>query len=175
MRYLNARRLIYLLGLAILSLGMALPENEFHQAPTAFHIKRSRDASQIVYKIRTDQHGNLDLEEPIAAFWVRYKTDGRVEPITFIQKEFSYGLKFQSIENQKARFHIAAYPDQMLYLRKVCGEYRVYTSVDDEIVELDYIYVHFEGGTDWLPTVKYVNLYTHHLANNEPITKTILP
>ena len=155
-------------------MGMIPATRSFHELPTAFHIKRSRDASQIVYKIN-ERNGKLDQDDPIEAFWVRYKTDGRVEPITYIQKEFSYGLKFSHIAPEEASFHIAAYDEQELFLRKKCDEYRVYTFIDGTLMELDYIYVHFEGGTDWLPTVKYAKLYTHDLATNEPMTTTILP
>ena len=76
----------------------------FDDKPTIFNIERSRDPNQIVYKVNVLENGNLDKENPIEAYWVKYTQNGTVEPITWIQKELSYGLKFKEVKDDQAIF-----------------------------------------------------------------------
>ena len=59
-----------------------------------FKIGRNRDANEIHYEVKTTAYGTLDLEEPIKIYWIKYNKHGTVEPLTIIQQNFSYGLKF---------------------------------------------------------------------------------
>lgn len=149
--------------------------SSFLASETLFNIERSRDANQIVYKLNLDDGGILDKEEPIQAFWVKYKDKGEVEPITWIQKELSYGLKFKSISEDKTTFQFAAYNKKDLYLRNDFGSYKVYAISNDKFVELERIFVHFNGGTDWLPTVEYVEIFSKEVVSGELISEKIYP
>lgn len=140
-----------------------------------FNIERSRDASQIVYQLDVDEAGLLNTDEPIKAYWVRYKEDGRVEPITWIQKELSYGLKFTAVSDSQATFHFACYNDKSLFLRNDFGSYKVYAFSQGKFVEIERIYVHFNGGTDWLPTVEYVKIFSREVESKEVVEEIIYP
>jgi hypothetical protein len=150
-------------------------QQQINALPTAFNIERSRDASQVVYKIHIDENGNLDPEMPVRAYWYRYSEDGRIEPITWIQEKLSYGLVFKTISVNEASFHFAAYDKKLFYLKKSGKSFNVFTYVNGRYVALNSIYVHFNGGTDWLPTVEYVKMYAKDIASAETITETIQP
>lgn len=148
---------------------------DVNSMPNAFHIIRSRDASQVVYKINLLSNGSLNQEDPILAFWYRYSEDGRIEPITWIQRQLSYGLVFSNTTHDKADFHFAAYDRQIFLLRKETGVFKVYALKNGRSLELDHIYVHFNGGTDWLPTVEYVKMFSTDTATKQKLIHTIKP
>ncbi len=160
---------------AMTSFRSDIDSGDFTACPTLFNIERSRDANQIVYKLNIDEDGSLNETEPIQAFWVKYKEKGEVEPISWIQKELSYGLKFKSISEGKCTFHFAAYDKKDLYLRNDFGSYKVYALSNDKFVELERIFVHFNGGTDWLPTVEYVEIFSKEVVSGEVVSEKIYP
>lgn len=52
-------------------------------------------------------------------------------------------------------------------------KYHVYVTVNNKKIQLDRIFLRIEGGSFWLPNVKYVELKGINTANKAKITERI--
>jgi hypothetical protein len=149
--------------------------NEIGDKPTMFYLERTRDANQILYKLNLEADSTLNQDAPIEAYWVKYTHNGKVEPITWIQDQFAFGFKYTEVSESAAAFHFAPYDKKDLFLRKEGGTYKVFTYSEDQYVKVDRIMVHYKGGTDWLPSVEYVELFSTNVSTGKPVLETIYP
>jgi hypothetical protein len=161
--------------LFLLCASFSIRSTSVESQHTLFRIDRSRDANQIVYKLNMLDDGSLNQKNPIEAYWLKHSGQGSMEPISWIQRELSYGLKFINVSDNQATFHFAAYNKKNLFLRKIGGVYKVFAFSNDKFVEIDHIFVNFKGGTDWLPTVQFVEIHSKDAANGQAVKEIIYP
>ncbi len=165
------KRLIPFLVIIFLSLTAFIASDE---SPLLFKIERSKDANQILYTLNIDNEGNLN-EEPINAFWIKKTKKGRIEPLTWIQKKYAYGLKYLHACEKCATFQFVSYDKTNLHLRKYNDEYKVFTQLNGEVVEVEKIFVQIDGGTFWVPNVTAVELHAKYLKSGEEVVEIIQP
>ena len=78
-------------------IGFPIPTGNSKQL---FYLQRTPNKNTIVYELNYS-NGNIDKEDPIHGFWIRYQEKGQKEELSYIQKTFAYGLKTKNIaENQ---------------------------------------------------------------------------
>ena len=141
-----------------------------------FKISRSRDANEIHYEVKTTAHGTLDLEEPIKIYWIKYNKNGKVEPLTKIQQNFSYGLKFLEKTPEKAEFQFVSYSQRTLSLRKTEeGDFGVFVRIDNKEVKLERVFIQMDGGTFWIPKIAKVEIHSSIPVTGELVTEIITP
>ncbi|TVQ19896.1 MAG: DUF4833 domain-containing protein [Bacteroidetes bacterium] len=125
-----------------------------------FSIERSRDADRIYYQVNLTPEGRLHPGEPVNIFWKRYTADGRTEPLTRLQQNRSYGLKYTEITPWQASFHFAAFKEKSFTLKQLPdGSYRVFTPTPNGEKELTKMYVMFAGGSFLMPSIEYVTFF----------------
>ena len=141
-----------------------------------FKIERSKDLNTVYYKVNTDKYGNLIKNKPIEIFWIKYSEKARKEPLTWIQDNYSYGLKFLKIEKRSAKFQFVSYEKKNFNLRKdKNGKYKVYTLSKGKEVEVKRIYVHINGGTFWVPEISKVELHAKCSVSGSKSIEIIKP
>jgi len=140
-----------------------------------FKLQRSRDADEIVYTLNINNEGSIDQDNPIDVNWVRLSTDGKKEPITWIQNELSFGLNYITVDHYKASFQFACCDQMTFFLKKDSDSYTVYTKVDDRVLEFQRVFLQYNGGTQWLPNVEYAELFLIDPETKKQETKKIYP
>jgi hypothetical protein len=126
-----------------------------------FYLQRNSNTNTIIYQLNLDGLGRLNSKEPIHVFWMRYEEEGQPKELNFIQRRFAYGLKVRQIKPDTYQLHFVSYSRFILYLDKPEGtdKYRVYATISRKRAVLKRIYIHIEeGGSLWMPNVKYVEL-----------------
>lgn len=143
-----------------------------------FYVQRTINANTIVYELNTNKDGDINESEPIKAYWIKYAQGGKIDPLTFIQRKYAYGVKAKLIDKEKKTFsfEFVSYNKRQFYLSKssVDNKYRVYGFVNNKLSVLNNICVKIEGGTFWLPNVKSVEVKAkdpNTLAENIEIIK----
>ncbi len=167
---------------SILLLIMYLVLNVFASGGTKnnrlslFKIGRSKDANEIHYEVNLDENGNLDLSSPIHTYWIKYTRNGRIEPLTWIQNKYAYGLKFLSVSPEKIEFQFVSYSKRNFWLKKIdSGKYKVYTLSKGKEVEVERVFIQIDSGTFWLPKISQVKLYANEPETREPLLEIIHP
>jgi hypothetical protein len=126
-----------------------------------FTIERSRGENEIHFTLNLDESGQLNRENPIKIFWVKYAEDGQSEPLTTIQQKFANGLKFLNTDAFPIEFQFVSYQKKSLFLdKKPDGFYRVFTFADEtgDFVQLNRIVNRIAGGSFWFPSISRVEL-----------------
>ena len=79
------------------------------------------------------------------------------------------------IGNNQYKLHFVSYKKFPLYLMKseTDNKYHVYVTANNKKIQLERIFVRIEGGTFWVPNVKYVELSGKNPVNNASLTERI--
>lgn len=144
-----------------------------------FYVQRTINSNTIVYTLNQDTNGKINEQEPISAYWVKFAQGGKKEQLTYIQKKYAYGLRSKLLDRDKGVFMVefVSYDKKQLYLIKSIhdNKYHVYSYIKNRLSIVRNIFVQIEGGTFWLPNVKYVELTAIDPNNSSVLTETIKP
>lgn len=133
-----------------------------------FYIQRTPNTNTIIYQLNLDEQGVLNERQPIHPFWIRYQEDSSFQELSYIQRNYAYGLKFNRINQDKYEVHFVSYKKYVIYLMRDAqdGQFKAYTDMDGKLGILSKIYLHIEGGSFWFPKVVYVEVSGH-----DPVTR----
>ena len=136
-----------------------------------FYLQRDPNTNTVIYQLNVNKAGQVDEDEPIRIFWIRYAEQGQQQDLNFIQRKFAYGVKSKKIGPDKYELRFAAYGKLPFYLMKAGPDraFHVYTAIANKQSVLDRIFLRIEGGTFWVPNVKYVELKGSNPATREPV------
>ncbi len=143
-----------------------------------FLIERNRDKNVIHYAINLDEDGNLIKENPIRIYWVKNEEDKSKRQLTWVQEKYAYGLKFLNTETFPIEFQFVSYKKKSLFLDKNKDGYlRVFTfaSENNDMVELNRIFIQIDGGSFWFPSIARVELHAILPHCNTGYAEIIIP
>jgi len=122
-----------------------------------FYLQRDPDANTVVYQLNI-KNGELNADDPVNAFWVKYADKGQVKQLSALQRRLAYGLRAKALGNGRHELRFVSYPKLPLYLVKEGSDYNVLTKVDQRNLILNHIFVRVKEGTLNFPKVEYVEL-----------------
>ncbi len=142
-----------------------------------FYLQRDPNTNTVIYQLNVDRTGRLNEDEPVNVFWIRYDEHGERKDLNFIQRKFAYGLTAEKLAADKYELKFAAYNKVRFYLLKSPADraFHVYTTIAGRQLQLERVYLRIEGGTFWVPNVKYIEFKGLSSATREPVTERVLP
>jgi len=122
-----------------------------------FYIQRDPNANTLIYELNTDKNGELNTENPLHIYWIRYSEKGQKEELSYIQRRFAYGVTTKQVKSNEYDVRFVAYKKMPLNLLKSDdGKYHIFATIAKKQAILNRIFVKIEGGSFWLPNVVYV-------------------
>jgi len=144
-----------------------------------FKIGRSKDANEIIYDINFDENGKPVNSDPLNIYWVKKTKNNKIEPLTWIQKKFAYGIKILDPgirNNNEWHFQFVSYAKRTFKLKQTDGNrYKVFTTLNEKEIEVTRIFVQIDGGSFWVPSISYVMLFGIESSTNTKIAEAIIP
>ena len=144
-----------------------------------FYVQRNINKNTILYELNYNENGELNESEPIKVNWINYETDKSLEALNYIQRTFAYGLNTKILDKQKKSysFNFVSYKKKILYLIKssIDKKYHVYYTINKKMFIVQKIHIQIEGGTFWVPKVKYLEIILNDPTNNEKKIEKIIP
>jgi phosphatidylglycerophosphate synthase len=137
-----------------------------------FYLQRTSNKNTIVYDLNM-VNGVPDKEDPVHVYWIRYSDKGQKQELSYIQRNFAYGIKSTALANNAGyELHFVSSKKHVLYLMKSAADnkYRVYTTVNSKTVVLNRIFIKINGGSFWTPKVEYVEIKGVDPTNGREIT-----
>lgn len=137
-----------------------------------FYLQRTSNKNTIVYDLNI-VNGVPDKENPVHVYWIRYSEKGQRQELSYIQRNFAYGIKSTALANNSGyALHFVSYKKYVLYLMKSAADnkYRVYTTVNAKTVVLNRIFIKINGGSFWSPKVEYVEIKGTDPSSGKEIT-----
>ena len=141
-----------------------------------FYVQRSPNINTIVYELNADKNGKLNTEEPIHVYWIRYGEKGQKEELSYIQRKFAYGLTTKALPNDQYDIRFVSYKKFPLTLMKGNdGKYHIFATVNQKPMYISRIFLKIEGGSFWLPNVKYVEIKGIETSTGKEIVERFKP
>lgn len=139
-----------------------------------FYIQRNLDENTVVYQLNRTPAGNINLNEPVNMFWIKYTDGAKKQQLNYVQQKLAYGYTFQEINHHTIELNIVAYPSFRIFIAKdeIGDNYRAYCRVGDEFIQLTNIYVYAED-YGVFPDVKYVDIYGQRPDGGEKLISKI--
>ncbi|WP_113637400.1 DUF4833 domain-containing protein [Nubsella zeaxanthinifaciens] len=154
-------------------LTFPIPKNIANQL---FYVQRDPNINTIICQLNMDESGNLVKEQPVNVFWMRYADKEGKKDLNYIQRKFAYGIQTKDIGNGNYELRFVSYKKFPLLLTKSSADkkYHVYVTANNKKIQLERIFLRIEGGSFWVPNVKYVELKGYDANNpSKAITERI--
>lgn len=141
-----------------------------------FYIQRDPNINTAIYTINYQENGKIDKSNPIKAYWIRYAEKGEKKDFNYLQRKFAYGLESKTLDNEEFELQFVSYKKLPLTLKKIDSDqkYHVFVSVNQKRIQVEKIFVRIEGGSFWLPNVKYAEVTGIETSSNKLITERML-
>lgn len=144
------------------------PQNISNQL---FYLQRDPNTNTIVCQLNVDNAGELVKEQPINVFWLRFAENKERQELNYIQRKFAYGIQTKAIGNDQYLLNFVSYKKLSMLLSKAEDKkkYNVYVTVNNKKIILERIFVRIEGGSFWVPNVRYVEFRGYDSAHPEKL------
>lgn len=141
-----------------------------------FYIQRDPNTNTAIYTINYQENGKINKSDPIKAYWIRYAEKGDKKDFSYIQRKFAYGIESKTVNNEEFELQFVSYKKLPLTLKKIESDqkYHVFVSVNQKKIQVEKIFVRIEGGSFWLPNVKYAEVTGIDASSNKTITERML-
>ncbi|NJK96379.1 MAG: DUF4833 domain-containing protein [Bacteroidales bacterium] len=120
--------------------------------------------------------GRVEYGRSGKAFWV--KNNNRIEPLTWIQSKYAYGIKIlnSDISGNSWKFQFVSYAKRTFQLRRTSyNRLKVFTILKNKEIEVTRIFVQIDGGSFWVPSIPFVKLTGVETQTGKEITEIIYP
>jgi len=166
---------IIVIFIALSLSGFTNPDkDDFAGDYNLFRIDRNRNADVVMYDVDLDKQGKLNTSTPVKVYWKKLSHKGELEPITSIQKNFGYGLRFLEKSAEKVDFRLVCYKDQVFHIRKSDeGSFRVYTSTAGCEIEVNSLFIQFKDDAFWFPEILTIKILGTNTEIGSLVTATI--
>jgi len=141
-----------------------------------FYVQRDPNINTAIYSINYEENGKINKNNPIKAYWIRYAEKGVKKDFTYIQRKFAYGIESKTVNNEEFELQFVSYKKLPLTLKKLDSDqkYHVFVTLNQKKIQIEKIFVRIEGGSFWLPNVKYVEVTGIDASSNKTITERML-
>ncbi|MBE8724432.1 DUF4833 domain-containing protein [Flavobacterium hungaricum] len=141
-----------------------------------FYIQRDPNINTAIYAINYEENGKINKSDPIKAYWIRYAEKGEKKDFSYVQRKFAYGLETKTLDNEEFELLFVSYKKLPLTLKKIGSDqkYRVFVNINQKKIQVEKIFVRIEGGSFWLPNVKYAEVTGIDTSSNKTITERML-
>lgn len=140
-----------------------------------FYLQRDPNTNTIICELNVNKAGEVDREDPILVYWLRYGDDGSKKDLSYIQRKFAYGIQTKEIAVDQYELRFVSHKKLPMYLLKDADDrkFHVYVTVNKKKIQIERIFLRIEGGSFWLPNVKYVEIKGINTENNTSIVERI--
>ena len=140
-----------------------------------FYLQRDPNINTIICELNTDAKGTVDKDEPVHVYWIRYDDNKEKKELGYVQRKFAYGIESKALGKEQFELRFVSHKKLPMYLSKSDDDkkYHVYVTVNNKKIEIERIFLRIEGGSFWLPNVKYVEIKGMNTATNTIITERI--
>jgi uncharacterized protein DUF4833 len=142
-----------------------------------FYLQRNKNTNTIIYEANYLPNGKLDPKNPVSVYWIRYTEGGVRKELNWIQRWLAFGVDSEPAKDGSGNFilHFVA-----LKHRKVTltldneGRAIALLPLNAKPSRLNRIYAQAQE-TNWLPSVKFVQLSGEEIKTKEPVVEYIFP
>ena len=136
-----------------------------------FYIQRNHNKNTIVYDANFDENGNLNKENPISVYWIRYEEQGQKMELRTIEKWYAYGVKCEKVKDKEKYYRVKLVADEehsFWLSQEAPFKAVVYANINNRFSILDHLYIYADESGIW-PKVLYVELFGNDIKSNNKV------
>ncbi|MET1055661.1 MAG: DUF4833 domain-containing protein [Pedobacter sp.] len=140
-----------------------------------FYLQRDPNTNTIICELNTSASGQVVQDDPVHVYWLRYEENSEKKELGYVQRKFAYGIESKFLGKDQYELRFVSHKKLPMYLVKSDEDkkYHVYVTVNNKKIQIERIFLRIEGGSFWLPNVKYVEIKGMNASNNAAITERI--
>lgn len=150
-----------------------------NQKNMVFYVQRNHNINTIVYEINYNADNTINESEPIHAYWIRYADNGEIKELSYLQKHYAYGVESKLIDKEKKTFKLnfVSYKERDIYLTHSAtdNKYHAYININGKLSLFNKVFIQIEGGSFWVPHVKYVEISGLDISSKKSIVERFTP
>jgi len=141
-----------------------------------FYLQRDPNLNTLIYELNLNKDGDVNEDQPVLAYWIRYDENQAKKDLSYVQRKFAYGVDTKKLGKDQYELRFVSHKKLPLYLSKSADDkkYHVYVTINNKKLLLDRIFVRIEGGSFWIPNVKYVELRGINQTNGAVVTERLI-
>lgn len=137
-----------------------------------FYLQRDPNINTIICQLNVDANGQVNKEEPVNVYWIRYDDKGEKKELNYIQRKFAYGIKSKDLGNGQFELNFVSYKKFPMLLKKTSTDkYSVFVKVNNKNIQVNRIFLRIDGGTFWSPNVEYIQVEGIDTATWKPVVE----
>jgi hypothetical protein len=138
-----------------------------------FYLQRDPTINTVIYALNVDEKGNVNREDPLNIYWIRYTEGSIKKDLSYIQRKFAFGIDSKEVGKDKYELRFVSRKTLVFMLQRNDKGYYVSIALNNKNIKVTRIYVKIEGGSFWLPNVKYADIEGTDLATGKPVSERI--
>lgn len=140
-----------------------------------FYLQRSNNSNTVVYEANLRRSGELNQDNPVKVYWIRYNTNGKRRALKTTERLFAFGVESERIRRNEFRVHLVSYEERKarVFIDKD-GRPRATMKVAGRQAILRWAYVTVDTG-GVTPSVEKVDLFGEDLATGKMLHERITP
>lgn len=148
-----------------------VPKRDVHNL---FYLQRQPNTNTIMVDLNV-KNDQLDMDNPVHVYWIRYQEKGQSEELNWIQRKFAYGINSKKISNSAYELNFVSYKKRKFWLEKDAeGHWQVFANLSNgKKMILKRIYLQINGGSFWIPNIEYVELKGLVPGTNQEVRERI--
>ncbi|MNI56918.1 hypothetical protein D3C87_997210 [compost metagenome] len=140
-----------------------------------FYLQRDPNTNTLIYSLNLEKDGEINRSQPVSVYWLRYAEQGEKKDLGYIQRKFAYGILAKELSKDRFELRFVSHKKLPFYLLRSANDQKYYVSVtlNDKKIKINRLFIRIEGGSFWLPNVKYASIEGTELTTGKAITERI--
>jgi len=143
---------------------------------TLFYIQKSSNPNTVMYEANRLGTDNLDPDNPVKVFWIRYQEDSTTTDLSFIQRRFAYGVNFEkSADSAGYSIHLVSYKKRkILIFKNSDGEIQANMEINGKISRFKSVFLNVKKDL-FIPEIDYIDVFGEDLDTGKEVHERIIP
>ncbi|MBO9674774.1 MAG: DUF4833 domain-containing protein [Sphingobacteriaceae bacterium] len=139
-----------------------------------FYLQRDPNTNTLIYALNLKENGSIDASSPIQVYWIRYGEKGQKKDLGYIQRKFAYGIDTKALGGDNYEFRFVSHKKLPFYLQRANDKsYHASVTINNHTIKVNRLFVRIQGGSFWLPNVKYAEVEGIDEATGKPIVERV--
>ncbi|MBC6111290.1 DUF4833 domain-containing protein [Pedobacter fastidiosus] len=139
-----------------------------------FYLQRDPNTNTLIYALNLKENGSINSANPLHIYWIRYAEKGEKKDLGYIQRKFAYGMDVKDLGKDQYELRFVSHKKLPFILKKYSDKsYHASVTVNNKTIRVSRLFVRIEGGSFWLPNVKYAEIEGIEESTGKPITERI--
>lgn len=143
---------------------------------TLFYIQKNTNPNTVMYEGNRLKSNELDPENPVNVFWLRYQEDSAKSDLNYLQKKLAYGVRFEKADDNGGYYvNLVSYKKRKIYVFKNNdGEIQANMEINGKVSKFKSVFLNIQKDF-FFPEIAYIDVFGEDLITGNEVHERIIP